>query len=354
MSGKIGGLRHGWGLTYASTEGLRDPRLMWFTLGVLYLAGSVIGSLSLLLPHPEGFDTAGLWSNIALSIGVSVIALAFADRLPLWGIHAALAIGAIVVTRAVYLSGEAGGYYVFFYVWAALFAFFFLGRRWGLVYTGLLLAGYGWALVELPRTTPVALWLMLAFTIGIGGLMIEIVVSRLQRAAEHSADVARERAELLAKLEEVVRTDDLTGLPNRRAWDEELERELARAGRTGESLCVALLDLDRFKEYNDRQGHQAGNRLLEEISALWRQRLRATDTLARYGGEEFAVGLPNCDPGTATELIERLREVMPGHETCSAGLVCWDESESAAALIGRADAALYRAKESGRNRVVAS
>jgi diguanylate cyclase (GGDEF)-like protein len=166
------------------------------------------------------------------------------------------------------------------------------------------------------------------------------------------AAVAIERAGLLARLEAVARTDDLTGLANRRSWDEELPRELARAHRQRQSVCVAMLDLDRFKRFNDELGHQAGDRLLKEAAAAWRSELRATDTLARYGGEEFAVLLPGCDPDQAVRLLERLRGATPAGQTCSAGVASWDGTEDAAALVARADAALYEAKSAGRDRVV--
>jgi diguanylate cyclase (GGDEF)-like protein len=168
------------------------------------------------------------------------------------------------------------------------------------------------------------------------------------------ASIAIERAEFLSRLERVARTDDLTGLPNHRAWEEELPREVARAGREANPLCVAILDLDHFKDYNDRHGHQAGDLLLKEIAASWQERLRATDVLARYGGEEFALALPGCLAAEAEALLERLRDAMPHDETCSAGLAWWDGEESSQALFGRADTALYVAKARGRDRVVAS
>ena len=97
-----------------------------------------------------------------------------------------------------------------------------------------------------------------------------------------------EREAMLERVDAMARTDSLTGLPNRRAWDEELRRELARAGRHEHVLAVVMLDLDRFKDYNDTHGHQAGDRLLGDIGRLWRVRVRVSDFVARYGGEEFA------------------------------------------------------------------
>jgi diguanylate cyclase (GGDEF)-like protein/PAS domain S-box-containing protein len=168
------------------------------------------------------------------------------------------------------------------------------------------------------------------------------------------AAVAIERADLLARLEKVARTDDLTGLSNRRAWDEQLPRELSRAGREERPLCVAMLDLDRFKEYNDERGHQAGDRLLKQVAASWREMLRPSDILARYGGEEFGLVLPNCPLEQGLEVVERLRTHTIAGQTCSAGVASWDGQEAAEQLVKRADAALYEAKKAGRDQAIAA
>ncbi len=101
--------------------------------------------------------------------------------------------------------------------------------------------------------------------------------------------------ERLGRLERLALTDELTGVPNRRHWDEQLPRELGRSLRYDEPVCVAMLDLDRFKEYNDTYGHQAGDRLLKEVTAAWRTVVRPYDLLARYGGEEFSLTLMGCE-----------------------------------------------------------
>jgi len=168
------------------------------------------------------------------------------------------------------------------------------------------------------------------------------------------AAVTLQRAELLERLEAMARTDDLTGLPNRRAWEEELPRELARARRDSQELSVAMLDLDHFKLFNDRYGHQAGDRLLKQAASAWGSQLRSTDVLARYGGEEFALALSGGSPSADVRVVEHLRRVTPEGVTCSAGLVRWDGAESAEELLGRADVALYEAKRAGRDQVVAA
>jgi len=166
------------------------------------------------------------------------------------------------------------------------------------------------------------------------------------------AAIALDRARLLAQLEATARTDDLTGLPNRRAWEEQIPRELARAARDARPVCVAMLDLDSFKSFNDDRGHQAGDRLLKQAAAAWTGNLRASDMLARYGGEEFSLLLPGCTITDAQAFVERLRSVMPDGETVSAGIAAWDETEDAESLLGRADKALYAAKREGRDRLV--
>jgi diguanylate cyclase (GGDEF)-like protein len=162
--------------------------------------------------------------------------------------------------------------------------------------------------------------------------------------------VTLERLDLMQRLEASARTDELTGLPNRRAWQEELPRELARAERESSSLCVAMLDIDHFKAFNDRHGHLAGDLLLKEAAAAWTAKLRVTDMLARFGGEEFTLAIPACGEQEALALVERLRAAMPKGVTCSAGVAVWNGTEPAAALLERADRALYLAKEHGRDR----
>jgi diguanylate cyclase (GGDEF)-like protein len=162
---------------------------------------------------------------------------------------------------------------------------------------------------------------------------------------------AVEISRLVSRLEGLARTDPLTGVPNRRVWEEELPRELERARRMGTGLCLAMIDLDNFKDYNDRHGHQAGDLVLKEAASAWRTEVRSTDLLARYGGEEFVLLLPACALDDAVQIVERLRLVTP-LVTCSVGLARWDFQEASSQLVERADQALYAAKAEGRNRLV--
>ncbi|HYI75466.1 MAG TPA: sensor domain-containing diguanylate cyclase [Gaiellaceae bacterium] len=168
------------------------------------------------------------------------------------------------------------------------------------------------------------------------------------------ASVAIERADFLARLSDLAETDDLTGLPNRRSWDATIHAAVGYATRTRRPLCMAIIDLDHFKRFNDRHGHQSGDRLLKTAASAWRTALRESDTLARYGGEEFAVVLPGCSSDVAETVLERLRQLTPGEQTCSVGLAEWSPGESAADLVARADVALYEAKRNGRDMLVAA
>jgi diguanylate cyclase (GGDEF)-like protein/PAS domain S-box-containing protein len=163
-----------------------------------------------------------------------------------------------------------------------------------------------------------------------------------------------DRSRLLDQLQEVALTDELTGLPNRRRWHEELDREMARARRTRSRLCVGMVDLDGFKPFNDTHGHQAGDRLLARTARAWSEVLRATDMLARYGGDEFLVLLPDCPVDEALTVVKRLREATPGELTCSVGLTSSIGDEDGDGVLSRADAALYDAKRRGRDAIAIS
>jgi diguanylate cyclase (GGDEF)-like protein len=148
-------------------------------------------------------------------------------------------------------------------------------------------------------------------------------------------------------------TDSLTGLPNRRAWESAFAQHIRTAGQSRAPLAVALIDLDRFKLYNDTYGHLAGDNHLREVSARWRAMMPEGSMLARIGGEEFAVALPGTGIAAARFFLTEMSQQVPGDETCSAGLTVWDTSENGSSLLGRADAALYAAKHAGRNCVEA-
>jgi diguanylate cyclase (GGDEF)-like protein len=163
-----------------------------------------------------------------------------------------------------------------------------------------------------------------------------------------SQEVERRRA-TEQDLRELCERDPLTGVLNRRAWDQALASALRRGSGP---LYVALIDLDDFKGYNDRNGHPAGDDLLRRAAGSWRGAMRSGDVLARYGGEEFAVLLAGCQADTAIEIAERLRVATIEEQRVSIGIARWDGTETADRLVDRADNALYAAKRNGRNRVM--
>lgn len=172
-----------------------------------------------------------------------------------------------------------------------------------------------------------------------------------------TAEVRREK-----RLRELALTDELTELPNRRAFDRELQREYARHRRYGSRFSLMMFDIDHFKEVNDTYGHPIGDRVIESLGDLCRQHFRNQDVIARIGGEEFAVILPETGLDGAMQVAERFRSLVEQSAflfedislriTISIGVTTTNGGESSAAEILRVvDDAMYEAKESGRNRV---
>lgn len=207
-----------------------------------------------------------------------------------------------------------------------------------------------------------------------GGQIGDTQATILKDAAELIAE-ALKRAELYDQLSALSQRDELTGLLNRRGLAERFEAEWSRARRQGQPLSVAILDLDHFKQINDRHGHHVGDAVLQTLARLLYDNLRRSDVIARIGGEEFAIILPDTPLEIATKLMNRLRGRVERHNfpsigravTLSAGLVDTEMVSSANkthlpeapqealdALLDEADRRLYHAKAHGRNRVVTS
>jgi len=178
-------------------------------------------------------------------------------------------------------------------------------------------------------------------------------------------EAAQKNRELKAANETIERlagTDALTGLANRRALAEAFAREMDRAERLRENLCVIVADLDHFKTVNDQYGHSTGDQVLMRAAKVFAQGSRPYDLAARYGGEEFLLLLPGIALKSAMDVAERIRKEMevleirecPTQITVSLGVASWIPGETPADLVARADAALYNAKRAGRNRVEAA
>ncbi|MGY3640813.1 diguanylate cyclase [Pseudomonas sp. PK-RTE-24] len=190
------------------------------------------------------------------------------------------------------------------------------------------------------------------------------VAARLKSLSERVAHMEQEALGFREHLEEQRQKaliDPLTGLPNRAAWSERLEHEIQQWQQHGNTLSLAMLDLDHFKRINDSYGHLAGDKVLKIIATVLRKRLRGSDFIARFGGEEFVLLLPTTPPAVGAKLLETLRaaiEACPFHFkgervtiTISMGLASFKVGEHSDLVLKRADQALYRAKNAGRNRV---
>jgi diguanylate cyclase (GGDEF)-like protein len=162
--------------------------------------------------------------------------------------------------------------------------------------------------------------------------------------------LSAESQRLTRRLRHEASHDPLTKVLNRRGWEQESARDAARAGRSGESLTVVLLDLDRLKGINDSLGHDAGDRILCDTAERVATAFRGVDVIARVGGDEFAVLLTGATPDDAFGAVERLRAATPEDASFSAGIAVAAADESPEELMRRADLALYEAKSDGRGR----
>jgi len=190
------------------------------------------------------------------------------------------------------------------------------------------------------------------------------VASRLQSLASRVATMEQEAVSFRAHLEEQRQKaliDTLTGLPNRAAWNERLDQEIDQLQKSRSSLLLGILDLDHFKRINDGYGHLAGDKVLKIVATQLKKRLRAADFMARFGGEEFVVLLPHTQMADGLALLERLRQAVeecpfhfkgePVTITVSMGITTFRPGERSDLVLKRADQALYRAKDLGRNRI---
>jgi diguanylate cyclase (GGDEF)-like protein len=310
-------------------------------LAAIAVGGGGLGFLTYLLPHPEGTDFVAPAIAFAASIGFGSLLWLRRRTAPWWVIGATVALGSVVVTVAMISVPGRSAAYVIYFVWLGIFAFYFLRARWALLQTAWIAVLYGVAVVLDDQQGPVELWVNgVATTLGVG-LLVWALRTRI--------------ATLVDRLEEAARTDPLTGLPNRRAFDERLGGEIARIERSRGAVSLLVLDLDHFKELNDTAGHLSGDDALRVVAGVLRAGIRAGDWPARIGGDEFAVVLPGAGEAEATMIAERLRA---GIAAAFAGAtVPLAASVGGAArsgaeidgeeLHGEADRALYEAKRQG-------
>jgi diguanylate cyclase (GGDEF)-like protein/putative nucleotidyltransferase with HDIG domain len=342
-----GGLRHR-RVAVTRIEHRVQRELMSSALAYLFAAGSIITlALYALLPHPEG-NTAGMLPVVGAALAIGVMIEIVGDLIPEGAFPWIVAAGSALIGAAVYFRGSPTTAHALFYLWVACYSFYFFSRPVALAQVLFACAGYGCALLALSNPPPHALelWLVTIGTLVVAGVLIMALRRRIEDMVNGLANAAR--------------TDVLTGLLNRRGFEEAFELELERARRGGHTLSVLVGDLDNFKQINDRFGHYQGDLALARASTILEGRKRRIDTVARFGGEEFALIVPDADDHAAYMLAERLRNSLreafaaePVPITISFGVASFPtHGETHEALVGAGDDALYAAKELGRDRTV--
>ena len=331
----------------AVAEARPDTGLMARSLMFLFAAGGALTLLSLLVSGPEA-EGARIVVTAGCAYGIALLLLVAYDRTPGWAFDALLACGTVLIEWTVWASGDSTSAYAMLFFWIAIYAFYFLPQWRAVAQLGVILAAYA-AVLGLARdlsSTTVIHW-----AVTNGALIVAGALIGMQRA--HTRRVVR-------RLADDARRDPLTGLLNRRGFEELFETEMERARRTNGSLAVIVADLDRFKSLNDRFGHPAGDAALARVGEILHTAKRRIDVAARIGGEEFAVIVPSSDHHAAYILAERMRREVrqtfandPSGLTVSLGVAAFGtHGASVEALVKNADQALYAAKRLGRDRTV--
>jgi diguanylate cyclase (GGDEF)-like protein/putative nucleotidyltransferase with HDIG domain len=329
--------------TLAAASG---PRAMARMLGALYVFGATIGMATMLFPQPPGTNVPAVICVFGAAYLMGALLLVFRDRLLPIQLVPALATATVLITLLMVFSEHRTGSYAMFYVWAALVAGYFL--TWPQVaFQAVLVAGcYAVALGQVAPDGAPAQYVMGLGTVVVAGS----VVGSLRRGV----------ATLFSRLATSARTDQLTGLLNRRGFDELLEIEVERSIRAKSPLGLLLIDLDDFKSVNDRYGHADGDQALRLLAKSLGDHVRRIDRAARIDGEEFAVLLPDTEAHSAYLLAERLRTrivdeipAAPIELSVSIGVVsCPKHATTYQEMLNAGERALLAAKVLGGNRAV--
>ncbi len=313
--------------------------------------GAVLGIVVVVLPLQGEADRLGLAAT-ALACGVlAAVALVVADRLPSWCFTAGAVVATVVAGAATHYWGGGSFYGALAFVFPVLYAAWFLRRPATLVVIALAGGLLAAELVDQDRgDAAFGAWVATFGTLAGAGLVVSVLRERVSVA--------------ISGLTNAARSDPLTGLLNRRGFEEVFDVEIERARRTEQSLSVIVGDLDRFKRVNDEHGHAAGDDALRRVGHALDAGKRSWDTAARIGGEEFAILTPDTDEHGAYILAERLRTKiadefadasLPEPLTISFGIVSHPvHGQTGSSLLQAGDQALYAAKQLGRNRSVIS
>ena len=327
------------------SESLREAPQMARYGALLFGVAAFVAALGLLLPHQAEANDAGLAAVALASAAISAAMALGRDRFALWGFQLAVATGTVLISLSLVFNGEreggaAGGDEVY-YLWIALYSAHYFGRRALALQTALIGVAYAGALYVVdPGPVTISRWLTLIGLV-IGTAVIVLLLSERNR-------------QLVKDLDRTARTDRLTGLANRLAFEERFDHEIARCKSEGEPLSLLLGDVDRLKEINDRWGHAAGDLALTQVAHALGGDIRSVDTAARVGGDEFAVLLPGVDGAAAEAVATRFGGLVveaSAEPTCTVALTFGVatfplQGRTRADLLRVADIALYAAKPS--------
>jgi GGDEF domain-containing protein len=294
-------------------------------LALITLAGGLSGFFAAAFPATPGAPVDLLRLVGALALGVSVLLWWRGDRLPHWFLHVAVAGGTVLISVLIARSATGVGMVVTAcdYIWMGVYAAFFFSRPAARAHTALIALAFLVALLVSAHHVPADAWIFLTASLIVATETIGRQSSRLRHEAH---------------------TDSLTGLLNRKGLAPAAERAFAVADRTRIPLTIGLVDLDHFKQVNDRDGHAAGDRLLVKMTRTWSEELQPGDIFARLGGDEFLVVLVGSSDDEAGRFFERLLFISPA--PWSAGVIKRQSGEDLGSCLARADNALYEAKHS--------
>lgn len=326
-----------------------DLSLMARVSGGLYVSGSVLVLVSLALPHSNSTEVVPLLGVAAVALLFGALLHQFCELVEVWMIDVLLATASVLVSLSVLFSGVAAGVYSTMFVWVVIVAACTASRAGLAVHIAWLLVVYGSVLIALDDRTAdvsaVTRFVLAGFAlIAVGAAVSWLVEGRRNAEAGLHREI-ESRKQLQGELEHLANHDPLTGVANRRHLDRHLTAALADADRTKAPLCLIALDIDGFKEFNDRRGHAAGDRLLKSSVSAWNNVHRSGDAITRMGGDEFLVVLPDCPLDVTKQVAARLRDAVPEGQSCSTGISCWNGEDSAEQLVHAADAAMYRTKD---------
>ena len=311
--------------------GLTNPKLMGRATMIMFFMGGTCGLVTLLTTRDPNLNV-GIGSMITIAAYLMVVLLWWGGGvIPEWAPPIAAAFGTVMVSLAICIGGSTGGaVFPLIYIWGALYSFTFFTRRVAIFQIAWIAVGFITS-ASISGHVPPAYVITVLFTILAQAPFVRFLVSEIV---------------------ELGRVDPLTGVANRRAFDEQMDYVRRDVQRSHRSNAVIMIDIDHFKQYNDNRGHMDGDQFLRDVSTAWKEVLRDNDLLARFGGEEFVVLLRDCPIEGALECADRIRSLVPGGMTCSAGVAAFQSDEDNNTLMARVDLALYRAKTEGRNRTI--